>query len=278
MNFGNLTRNNIYDAVDYIESNNIKINESIRYDVIINRKNYPPKEIIKYALNLLNENKINFIYDYNEINEILEKLGFKILIKNKVWKLGTRWGQGAPSFIKLITDHSKVIGPSNMEYSIGDLVLITDGFTVFSLAKIIGEPIKVTDSDFLKNDFEKYKIDYEDWMLSYKVDFITLKKSEVFQYHLQQGIRQVQNKSIIDKAINIWENRNFELSNLIFYTKYYQKPPKDYWSYPSLVLEKRSWNDFGNFNSFDLYYYFDKSNRELIGPIKIININSKDTE
>ncbi len=273
-----LTRDNIYEAVDYIESNNIRMVESVRYNVSINNKNYPPKEVIKHALNLLNEEKISFIYEYKGIIETFTNLGFKISIKNKVWKLGTRWGSGAASYFELITKHSRVIGPNDKEYSIGDLILLSDGFTVFSLARIVDKPIKVTESNFLKEDFLKYEIDYEDWMFSYKVDFITLNKSEIFQYHLQQGIRQVQDKNIIDKAINIWENRNIELNNIVFYTKFYQKPPKGNWIYPCLVLEKRSWNDYGNYNSFDLYFYFDRDNRNLIGPIKIIDINSNDTE
>ena len=219
-----LTRDNILDAVEFIESNNIRIVKSIRYSVLINGKNYPPKEIIKHALDIVNKTKSSFIYDYIGVIEILEKLRFSVYILNKVWKLGTKWGSYAPSFYELITRHCRVIGTDKMKYSIGDLILISDGFTVFSLARIIEEPIKVTDSDFLKSDFEKYKIDYEDWVLSYKVDFITLNKSEVFQYQLQQGIRQVHNRDVIEKAVSIWENRNFELSNIIFYTKYYQKP------------------------------------------------------
>jgi predicted ATPase len=277
-NLKKLTRKNIYDAVDYIKSNNIRLNESIRYNVVINNKNYPPKEIIKYAFNLINETKIDFIYDYKGIIERLENLDFKVYVKNNVWKLGTRWGQGAPSYYKLITNHSRVIGPADKEYSLGDLILITDGFTVFSLAKIVEKPIKVINSEFLKEDFEKFKIDYEDWMLSYKVDFITLKKSETFQYNLQAGIRKVKDKNIIDKAVSIWENRNIELNNIVFYKKYYQKSPKDDWLYPCLAFEKRSWNDDGNYISFDLYFYFDRNNRDLIGPIKIIDINSNDTE
>ncbi len=278
LNIEKLTQKNIYDALDYIESSNIRLNESLRYNVIINEKNYPPKEIVKYALNLINEKKINFIYDYKDVIEKLEKLGFNVFVKNNVWKLGTRWGQGAPSYYELVTKHSRVIGPFDKKYSVGDLILISDGFTIFSLAKVVEKPIKVTDTEFLKEDFKKYKIDYEDWMFSYKVDFITLKKSEIFQYNLQQGIRQVRDKNIIDKAVNIWENRNIEMSNIVFYTKYYQKPPKDNWIYPCLVFEKRGWNEYGNYNSFDLYFYFDKNNRDLIGPIKTIDINSNDTE
>jgi predicted ATPase len=278
INIENLSNENIFNAVNYIETNNIRLIESIRYDVIINNKRYPPKELIKHALNLLNDKKVNFIFEYKDIIEKLEYLGFKVIIKNNIWKLGTRWGQGKPSFYEMITRHCRVIGPTDMKYSIGDLILLSDGFTVFSLAKIIEDPIKVTESNFLKEDFLKYKIEYEDWMLSYKVDFISLKKSEVFQYQLQQGIRKVRDNNIIDKAVNIWENRDFELSNIVFYTKYYQKPPKYNWIYPCLILEKRGWNDYGNYNSFDLYFYFDRNNRNLIGPIKIIDINSNDTE
>lgn len=273
----NLTRDNILDAVEFIESNNIRIVKSIRYTVRINGKNYPPKEIIKHALDLVNKTNSSFIYEYKGIIEILERLEFEVFIINKVWKLGTKWGSNAPSFFELITKHSIVICTDKMKYSVGDLILITDGFTVFSLAKIVEDPIKVTNSDFLKKDFEKFEIDYEDWVFSCKVVFISLKKSEVFQYQLQQGIRQVHDRGIIEKAVSIWENRDIELNNILFYTKYYQKPPKDFWIYPCLVLEKRGWNDFGNYNSFDLYLYFDRNNRNLIGLIKIIDVNSNDT-
>ena len=96
-NINNLTREDIINALNYIESNNIRLNESIYYNVTIKDKNYPPKEIIKYALNLLNKTNFVFIYEYKGIIELLAKLGFNISIKVNVWKLGTRWGRGAVS-------------------------------------------------------------------------------------------------------------------------------------------------------------------------------------
>ena len=64
INIENLSKEDIYNAVNYIETNNIRLIESIRYDVIINNKRYPPKELIKQALNLLNDKKVNFIFEY----------------------------------------------------------------------------------------------------------------------------------------------------------------------------------------------------------------------
>jgi predicted ATPase len=208
----------------------------------------------------------------------LENLGFEIIIKNSIWKLGTRWGNAAPSFYQMLISHGLVIGTIHNDYSVGDIILITDGFTVISLAKITEHPVEVIELDYLKEEFLKYKIDYEDWVFSYKADFIELRKNEIFNYSLQAGIRQVRNQTIINTAINIWENRDVDYKKFIFYSKSYQKSPSKDWFYPCFVLEKRvSWNDYGNYISFELYFYNDYDNRELIGPIKILEKNSSNT-
>ena len=45
-----ITRRHIFDAVKKIEDEKIELNQSRRYDVIINGKAYPPKEVMRFAL------------------------------------------------------------------------------------------------------------------------------------------------------------------------------------------------------------------------------------
>jgi hypothetical protein len=52
MSIDKITKQHVLDAVDKIEREGIVLEPSTRFDVVINGKAYPPKEIIRYA-NLL---------------------------------------------------------------------------------------------------------------------------------------------------------------------------------------------------------------------------------
>ena len=123
----------------------------------------------------------------------------------KIYKLGCNWGKGKPSFYDFIKRKSIVIGIlGKYEYSIGNLILITEGHTVKAIAEVCSESRPVTSLPDLEPDFNKYQIDYENWVYIYSVKWYELNKNERFDYELQQGIVEVHKKEIISKTLNIY--------------------------------------------------------------------------
>ncbi|WP_314159692.1 McrB family protein [Prevotella melaninogenica] len=114
------------------------------------------------------------------------------------WKLGCNWGSGNPDFYDLLIKESIVIC-AHHRMKKGDYVAITRGYTVIGLALIIGERTSSTSHPELKADFEKKAIEYEDWNYVAPAKIWTLPEELVFEYRLQQGIRQIQNSDTIEK-------------------------------------------------------------------------------
>ena len=125
-----------------------------------------------------------------------------------IHKLGCNWGQGKPDFYALIKNKKIAISVPDKRYSVGDLVLITNGFTVKAIVKIISKPQPVTDNPDLKNDFDNYEIEYEEWVEVYQGIWYELEKGERFKYKLQTGIVQIQKPEIKEKAIEIYKKKS----------------------------------------------------------------------
>ena len=83
----NITKANILDAVKKIEIENIELKPSTKFDVIINGKAYPPKEIIRVAHTISTGNDTGIIYSNEEAVIILRNLGYEIIQKKNLWKL-----------------------------------------------------------------------------------------------------------------------------------------------------------------------------------------------
>lgn len=273
-----ITREHIFKAVAKIENEKISLNHSIRYDVIINEKKYPPKEIIRISYKIATGQDAGLIYGGDNVNIILINLGFRIFIKNSVWKLGCNWGKGSPNFFNLLKENDIVIGTIDRIYKIGDLILITEGFTVLALAKVLEKPLEVTERLDLKDTFHKHQIPFKNDILIAKVEIRLLNKNDIFSYQLQQGIVKVRSNTIIERATNIWENNEKKrLNNFYFYLKEYHDKPKETWKFPCFGLEPNSWDDYTYKTSFELYYYRDIINKIEIGTIKILDKNSNIT-
>lgn len=112
------------------------------------------------------------------------------------FKLGCNWGSGKPDFYELLLKHSVVICAEH-EMNQGDLVAITQGHNVIALAQLTSEKRPVTDNIELKDDFEKYQIDFEDWNCVAKAKITELSKKDRFNYKLQQGICKIQSSEVI---------------------------------------------------------------------------------
>jgi hypothetical protein len=79
-----ITRQHILDAVNKIENDKIELKPSTGYDVIINDKQYPPKEVMRYAHEQMNGEKIWDLSGGEPTNKYLRNLGFNIQEKNSM--------------------------------------------------------------------------------------------------------------------------------------------------------------------------------------------------
>lgn len=78
-----ITKKNVLDAVDKIEGEGIVLEPSTQFDVVINGKTYPPKEIMRYA-NLLASGKKEWLYSEGEpTNKYLKDFEFEITPKDE---------------------------------------------------------------------------------------------------------------------------------------------------------------------------------------------------
>lgn len=215
-----ITKEHVLKAVQQIESKEIKLRPSTGYDVIIGDKAYPPKEIMRYAHEEMNGKHIWNISGGAPTIKFLTNLGFKIKSKSsnsntnteqtteRIWKLGCNWGSGKPSFYKYIKKLKIVIGVSDKPYSINDLIIVTEGHQVKSIARVLETPQPVNTNTELQSDFEKHKIEYENWVTYAEVDWYELSAEEQFNYQLQQGICRVNNREIRVRTIQLWDERN----------------------------------------------------------------------
>ncbi|HEY6170676.1 MAG TPA: hypothetical protein VIX80_00320, partial [Candidatus Kapabacteria bacterium] len=86
-----ITKQHVLDAIKKIEQENVELNSSTGYDVIINDKSYPPKEVMKYAHKLMNG---EFIWKENggePTNRFLKDMGFEIRLKNQSYDDCSYW-------------------------------------------------------------------------------------------------------------------------------------------------------------------------------------------
>lgn len=214
-----ITKQHILDAVKKIDTETISLEPSTRFDVIVNGKTYPPKEVMRYAHELMNGEHIWERSGGEPTNKYFSALGFEIKSKSdsilsqqpitgNIWKLGCNWERGNPSFYNLIKENEIVIGVEDNKYSIGDLILVTEGFTALSIAKIIDAPKKVTEISQFEKSFEDLNVPFEDWVNIASVEWYELDEDDRFIYKLVQGIRKVQDTNVKQKVIDLWNSRN----------------------------------------------------------------------
>lgn len=76
-----ITRDHIEKAVQKIKNDGIDLYPSTGYDVIIDGETYPPKEIMRYAHEQMNGEKIWERSGGEQTNKYLENLGFQVVEK-----------------------------------------------------------------------------------------------------------------------------------------------------------------------------------------------------
>ena len=90
-----ITQDLIQKAVEKIEQENIQLEPSTKFDVIINGKAYPPKEIMRYAHEQLNGERIWNITGGEPTNKFFKNLGYTVESKGNIiayYVLGATWG------------------------------------------------------------------------------------------------------------------------------------------------------------------------------------------
>ena len=214
-----ITKQHILDAVKKINSETISLEPSTRFDVIVNGKAYPPKEVMRYAHELMNGEHIWERSGGESTNKYFTELGFEIKSKSStnmnevsitgnIWKLGCNWGSGKPSFYNYIKEENIIVGVEDKKYSIGDLIVVTEGHQVKAIARINENPKPVTSNINLKPSFDNLAIEYDTWVNYANSEWYELEEDDTFSYQLQQGICKVQNRDIRNKVIDLWNSRN----------------------------------------------------------------------
>jgi 5-methylcytosine-specific restriction endonuclease McrBC GTP-binding regulatory subunit McrB len=223
MSVDKINKADVLNAVAKIEREGLLLEPSTKYDVIIQGKSYPPKEIMRYA-NLFANGTKDWPFSGGEpTNSFLTKFGFEVVDKGdvvpnasvnvhvplsgNVWKLGCKWGKGAPSFYGLIKARQEVICTTDKHYNVGDLVIIAEGHNALAIAKVIEEPKPSNSIIELADPFEELSVEYEDWVEVARAEWYELKENERFEYPTTMG-RHSAGDPYYSTAISIWNSRN----------------------------------------------------------------------
>jgi len=122
-----------------------------------------------------------------------------------IWKLGCNWGAGAPDFYEFIKQESIVISDSPRLFLPGDLIAITQGFTVRAIAEVLEDMKESTSRPDYEAPFQEYQIAYDNKVFYANAKWRELMPTEIFKYELQKGIRQIQQVEIKEKILAIWQ-------------------------------------------------------------------------
>ncbi len=78
-----ITKQHILEAIENIEKENLPLKPSSKYDVIINGKAYPPKEVMRHAHRIANGNREWQLSGGEPTNKYLSNFGFDIRLKEE---------------------------------------------------------------------------------------------------------------------------------------------------------------------------------------------------
>lgn len=152
------------------------------------------------------------------------------------WKQGCNWGKKQLSFYNVLKKENIVISRKlTGEYNIGDIILVTEGFSVLALAQVKSPPIPSNTNADLVGKLEEFNVDDFDNVSYYKTDFFELLQNENFIYKLQKGIRRVGLVKIKKKATELWlhrktaKNVDKRIMRLTWNTNNWETPIKHKW-------------------------------------------------
>ena len=103
-----------------------------------------------------------------------------------VWKIASRWsGKGTKesSVLDLFRKYGLVFAGRETDkikekVNPGDLIAISDGLKIVSVAKVISAPVSIT--SFTIQEEDKTRFDYNAWVVGFKVEIFNLNQDEIF--------------------------------------------------------------------------------------------------
>lgn len=122
-------------------------------------------------------------------------------VRMNYWKQGCRWGEGGELFYDFVKQTHVVFCSNTILPEPGDIIAISDGFTVKAIGKVLNEPIPITDPEYedLKESVIEYGIDYKDWNNVVDVLFYELPENKQIKYENRTGLCQIQHSKIINQ-------------------------------------------------------------------------------
>lgn len=142
----------------------------------------------------------------------------------QLWKLGCRWGTKTPFFYDFVCQNNIVIGWVTKDYKIGDWLLITNGYTVLSLAEVTSKRDCILNHPELKEQCDDLEIPYDKDLFIYKAKYLHLKEDDQFNYPLQQGIVMVHGLEYVEtfkklRSMYLQQQTSEEIISLLKYKK-----------------------------------------------------------
>jgi 5-methylcytosine-specific restriction protein B len=164
--FEEIKVHHILDAIKKIDTGNFKLNgKPTDYDVIINDKPYPPKEVMRCAYEVMKGEPISFGFSggYEGTNKYLVDLGFKVIDKRKtvVEKELTSRGE-----LKMHSKNVILYGPPGT------------GKTYNSIDKAV----EIASPDtYKKEDHRSNKIQFDELRKQGQIEFITFHQNYTYE-------------------------------------------------------------------------------------------------
>ena len=122
-----------------------------------------------------------------------------------IWKWGCNFGgRHTPSHRDCLEVNQIVLGDTHWSnYQLGDLVAVTEGYTVFAIARITGAPVPITQRSDL-NPPQVYGIAIANHIVVAPVQWKNI--NPTYQLPIQPGHRQVRKPEHVNALNEIWEN------------------------------------------------------------------------
>jgi len=142
-----------------------------------------------------------------------------------IWKIASRWsntGTKESSILDLFRKYRIVFSGReqnniNDKVNKGDLIAISDGLKIVSVAKVISTPNKIT--SFTIQEDDKQRFDYSDWVVGFRVEIFDLNNDEVFSIARGRTFQAMNKESKIVKELynsKLSSNTNFEINSYTY--------------------------------------------------------------
>ena len=174
------------------------------------------------VLNCLYINKYFIFPGFEGIKNSFEKYGSLFNVKSlkimNVWKIASRWsanGNPNSSILDIFRNNNIVFAGRKQDkirnsIKLNNLIAISDGLTVVSVAKVTSIPKSITEFTINDLDIKSERFDYKDWVIGFKVNLYNLKPNDRFEY--RQGTFHGVNEPVKNQIKKLYEEYNQEYS------------------------------------------------------------------